>query len=69
MNKEETRALLKLLWSISESLKSVAAHCELQYTTLSEYPEYRGKIDNWYDEDFEEFAKKEGLVNDKGKNT
>lgn len=63
MNKEETRALLKLLFSISESLKSVAAHCELQYTTLSEYPEYRGKIDNWYDEDFEEFEEREGLVN------
>ena len=57
MNKEETHALLKLLFSISESLKTVAAHYELQYNTLSEYPEYRGKIDNWYDEDFEEFQR------------
>lgn len=64
MNKEETRALLKLLFSISESLKSVAAHYELEHSTFFyEYSEYLSKIDNWYDEDFEEFEEREGLVN------
>lgn len=63
MNKKETRALLKLLFSISESLKSVAAHFELEHSTFSEYSEYLSKIDNWYDKDFEEFEEREGLVN------
>ena len=64
MNKKETRALLKLLFSISESLKSVAAHYGLEHSTFFyEYSEYLSKIDNWYDEDFEEFEEREGLVN------